>query len=52
MFTLRIRRDLNVLGAEAVAVALMVPADILVTTDAPLLRSAAEELGVTFQLLQ
>jgi len=32
-------------------VALIVLADILVTTDAPLLRLAAEELGVRYQLL-
>lgn len=51
MFTLRARRPLNVLGAEALAVALLVPADLLVTTDAPLLRAAAQEAAITYRVL-
>jgi hypothetical protein len=51
MFTLRVRRQLNVLAAEALAVALLLPARLLVTTDAPLLRSAADETGVDYQVL-
>ncbi len=51
MFTLRARRQLNVLAAEALAVALLLPARLLVTTDAPLLRSAAEEAGIGYQVL-
>jgi hypothetical protein len=50
MFTLRVRRQLNVLAAEALAVALLLPARLLVTTDAPLLRSAAEETGIEYQI--
>ena len=51
MFTLRVRRQLNVLAAEALAVALLLPARLLVTTDSPLLRSAAEETGIDYQVL-
>lgn len=51
MFTLGVRRQLNVLAAEALAVALIAPASVLVTTDAPLMRSAAAELGIDYRLL-
>jgi hypothetical protein len=51
MFTLRVRRQLNWLGAEAMAVALVVPARLLPTTEAPALRAAAEDTGVDYQLL-
>ncbi|MGH9055508.1 MAG: hypothetical protein ACRDYY_06530 [Acidimicrobiales bacterium] len=50
MFTLRVRRQLNILGAEALAVALLLPARLVVTTDAALLRSAAREMGVEYQI--
>jgi hypothetical protein len=51
MLALRVRRPLNMLNAEALAVALLVEASVLVTTDAPLLRSGADELGVDYRLI-
>jgi hypothetical protein len=51
MFTLRVRQQLNVLGAEAVAVALLLPARLVDTTEAPRLRWAARQTGIEFQLL-
>jgi len=51
MFTLRVRRQLNFLAAEALVVALLLPARLLVTTDSPLLRSAADETGVDYHVL-
>lgn len=51
MFTLRARRQLNWLGAEALAVALVVPARLILTTEAPALRAAAEDTRVDYELL-
>ena len=51
MFTLQVRRQLNVLAAEALVVALLLPARLLVTTDSPLLRSAADDTGIDYQVL-
>ena len=51
MFTLRVRRQLNWLAAEALAVALVVPARLLLTTEAPALHVAAEDTGVDYELL-
>lgn len=51
MFALRVRRQLNVLSADALAVALLVRGRLLVTTDASLLRSSAEELGISYDVL-
>jgi len=51
MFTLRVERRLNLLGAEALAVALLLPARLLVTTDSPLLRAAAREVGIAYEML-
>ncbi len=51
MFTLRVRRQLNLLGTEALAVALLLPARLIVTTEAPLLHSAAKDTGVDYQVL-
>ncbi|MGH9128118.1 MAG: hypothetical protein ACRDY2_03925 [Acidimicrobiales bacterium] len=51
MFTLRVRRQLNALGAEALAVALLLPARLIVTTEVPVLHAAAEETGVGYQVL-
>ena len=51
MFTIRARRPLNWLGAEALAVALVIPARLLLTTEAPALRAAAENTGVDYELL-
>jgi hypothetical protein len=52
MFALRVRRQLNWLGAEALAVALVIPARLLVTTEAPVLRAAAEDTGIEYELLR
>jgi hypothetical protein len=52
MFTLRrrVHRQLNLLGAEALAVALLVPARLFLTTASPLLRAAAHDTGIDYQL--
>lgn len=51
MLALRVRRPLNMLDAEALALALLTEAPVLVTTEAPLLRSGADDLGVSYQLI-
>jgi len=51
MFALRVRRQLNLLTAETLAVALVVQARVVVTTDAPLLRAGATELGLEYELI-
>jgi hypothetical protein len=51
MFSLRVRRHLNVLTAEALAVAVLLQARVVVTTDAPLLRTGAADLGLNYQVL-
>ena len=51
MFALRVRRQLNLQSAEALAVALLVGGRLSVTTDAPLLRSGAHDLGVAYEVL-
>lgn len=48
MLALRVRRQLNVLSAEALAVAMLVEGELLVTIDAPVLRAGAEDLGVGY----
>lgn len=52
MLALRVRRQVNMLSAEALAVALLVSGSILVTIETPLVRSGAEDLGLAYQLLQ
>jgi hypothetical protein len=52
MLALRVRRPLNMLNAEAIAVALLAQASVLVTADAPLLRSGAGELGISYHVLR
>jgi len=51
MLALGVRRQPNLLSAEALAVALLVDGSILVTTDAPLIRSGAEDIGLGYRLL-
>lgn len=51
MFALRVRQQLNVLTAEALAVAVLLQARIAVTTEAPLLRAGATDLGLEYQIL-
>jgi len=51
MFSLRVRRQLNMLSAEALAVAILVSGSVLVTTDSPLIKSGAQELGIEYDQL-
>jgi hypothetical protein len=51
MFALRVRRQLNVLSADALAVALLVGGGVVVTTDAPMLAAGASELGVAYEVV-
>jgi len=51
MMALRVRRSLNMLSAEALAVALLVGGAIVLTTDAPVLRSGAEDVGIEYRML-
>jgi hypothetical protein len=51
MPALRVRRPLNMLNAEALAVALPLDASIVVSTDSPLLRSGAADLEVDYKLV-
>jgi hypothetical protein len=50
MRALRVSRPLNLLNAEALAAALVLDAALVVSTDSPLLREAAAELGVEYSL--
>lgn len=50
MRALRVSRPLNLLNAEALAAALVLDAELVVSTDGPLLRTAAEEMGVGYWL--
>lgn len=50
MRALRVQRPLNMINAEALAVALLLDASIVVSTDSPLLLSGAADLGVEYQL--
>lgn len=51
MFNLRVRRQPNLLVAEALAVALAIRGRLAVAVDAPLLRSGAEDLGLEYGLI-
>ncbi len=50
MRALRVSRPLNLLNAEALAAALVLDAEFVVSTGGPLLRQAAGELGVGYSL--
>jgi len=50
MAKLDVRRRPNLLTAEALAVALVVDGTLVVTADAPLLRSGASDLGLGYRL--
>lgn len=52
MLALRVRRQPNMLSAEALAVALLVSGSILVSTDTPLVHSGAEDLGLDYRVVQ
>jgi hypothetical protein len=51
MMALRVRRQLNVLSADGLAVAVLVGGGLLVTTDAPALHAGADELGVPYDVV-
>lgn len=51
MFTLQVRRQTNFLAAEALAVSVVTQARIVVTTDNPLIRAGADELGLDYEVL-
>lgn len=50
MFTLRVRRQPNILAAEALAVALSINGRLAVATEAPLIHSGAVDLGLDYEL--
>lgn len=50
MAGLVVRRQPNLLTAEALAAALVADGTICVTVDSPLLRDGAEDLGIPFRL--
>jgi hypothetical protein len=52
MAELRVRRQVNLLTAEALAVATLAEADIMVSTESPLLQEGAADLGITVQLVR
>lgn len=52
MSVLNVGRSLNLLAAEALAVGLVVGADIGVTTDAPLVREGAATLGLDDRVIR
>ena len=52
VLALRVRRQLNMLSAEALAVALLVSGSIFVSTDTPLVHSGAEDLGLDYRVVQ
>ena len=52
MSVLEVGRNLNLLAAEALAVGLVMGADIAVTTDAPLVRDGASTLGLAYSVVR
>jgi hypothetical protein len=50
MVALRVRRNLNLLAAEALAVAVMASAEIVVGVDTPLIRAGAEDLHIPYRI--
>jgi len=50
MVALRVRQQLNLLNAEALAVALLTSATVVITTASPLLRAGAADLGVDYRI--
>lgn len=47
MLELRVRRRLNMFNAEILAVAVLIGGSVAVTTDTPLLRAGASDLGLS-----
>lgn len=50
MQAIAVSRPLNFLNAEALGAALLLNAALVVTTDAPLLRAGAADLGIDYRL--
>jgi hypothetical protein len=51
MLELRVRRPLNMINAETLAVAVIVGGSVVVSTDGPLLREGALDLGLNYQVV-
>lgn len=51
MATIATRRQPNALTAEALAVAVITDGSLVVSTDSPLLRSGAGDLGIEYRIL-
>lgn len=51
MATIATRRQPNVLTAEALAVAVITESSLVVSTDSPLLRGGAADLGIEYRVL-
>lgn len=51
MATIATRRHPNVLTAEALAVAVITESSLVVSTDSPLLRGGAADLGIEYRVL-
>ncbi|MDZ7734224.1 MAG: hypothetical protein U5R31_15140 [Acidimicrobiia bacterium] len=50
MRVLHVERPLNLLAAEALATSVILDAQIVVTTDTPLIRTGAESLGLEYRV--
>lgn len=48
MSALQVPRPINMLNAEALAAAVVLDADLIVTTDSPMLREGAERIGLGY----
>ncbi|HEY3140292.1 MAG TPA: hypothetical protein VGJ86_04145 [Acidimicrobiales bacterium] len=51
MLELPVRRALNMINAETLAVAVLIGGSVAVTADTPLLREGAADLGVDYRVL-
>lgn len=51
MLGLRVRRPLNMINADTLAVAMLIGGAVAVTTDTPLLSESAADLGVEYRVL-
>ena len=52
MLELRVRRPLNMINAETLAVAVLIGGVIGVSTESPLLRAGATDLGFEYRLFE
>lgn len=51
MAALNVGHPINLLATEALAVALLLGAEVLVTIDAPMIREGAQRLGLTYRVV-